>query len=54
MALTRGPELGDAAMLCGRFGAASRLMCVHLVALATVRPVTMTPGSDSEGWCVKH
>jgi hypothetical protein len=41
-------------MLCGRFGAASRPMRAHVVALATVRPVTMTPGSDNEGSRVKH
>jgi hypothetical protein len=32
----------------------SRQVCAHVVALVTVRPVTMTPGSDSEGSRVKH
>ena len=41
-------------MLRGRFGAASRQMCAHVVALATVQPVTMTPGSDSEGSRAKY
>jgi hypothetical protein len=44
----------DAAMLCGRFGAASRQMSAHVVALAAVRPVTLTQGSDSQGSRVKH
>jgi hypothetical protein len=28
--------------------------CAHVVALATVLPVTMTPGLDSEGSRLKH